>query len=223
MLDTLKRYFSKDKQKEKKDKINKLSKKDFESYTKPKELQREQKKIVVPDVYSNKIIDNNKPSILVMDDFVGMAQLINDELDRVQCCNITKDYNIILATGLFAAFSVENMIKNKTHKIDIAFLDITLGGVVKGIEYDGIDVAIMLKKYNKNCVIKFVTGHTLNKHNPELFKFIEKFETFFNTKMDDTEIINFNGKKVEIYKHVINKNGNRLESLGAAVQEFEGI
>jgi len=176
-------------------------------------------KTVIPEV-TKLTYDPSKRNILIMDDFEGMALLIKDELKRVQCCDIYKTFNIILSTGSFAGFSVKQFLENEDIKIDIALLDITLGGVIEGVEYDGVDIAIFLKKYNPDCVIRFVTGHTLNRHNPEIFKFIKKFESFFDVKIDETKLLIHNGKEQQVYKHVINKNGNRVEALGSTIQEF---
>jgi len=188
-------------------------------YTSPVSLEPVNYKTVIPKVtkFSN---DPLKKNILIMDDFEGMAILIKDELQRVQCCDVSKMFNIILSTGSFAAFTVKDFIKNEDVKIDVALLDITLGGVIEGLEYDGVDVAIMLKESNPDCVIRFVTGHTLNRHNPEIFKFIQKFENFFKVKIDEMVTQTHNGIQQTVYKHVINKNGNRVEALGSTLQEF---
>jgi len=191
-------------------------------YTSPSSLVYKQEKIVVPDAYSMKPIDPNKPTILLMDDFTGITQLLLSELQRVQYEEVDTGFNIILCTGLFAAFSAKKLLETD-QSLDIAFLDITLGGIIDGVEYDGIDIAIMIKKKYPNCIIKFVTGHTLNKHNPEIFKFIQKFENFFKTDICEITDICFKNNKTQIYEHVIPKNGNRVESMGYAIQEYREL
>ncbi len=79
----------------------------------------------------------------------------------------------------------------------------------------------MLKKQSPECIIKFITGHTLNRHNPEIFQFIKKFEDFFKLPIDETEIVKFKEIDMEVYKHIINKNSNRVESLGATIQNYK--
>lgn len=189
-------------------------------YDSPLDLGEVDYKTVIPEVKKFSY-DPTKKNILIMDDFEGMALLIKDELKRVQCCNIEQKFNIILSTGAFAGFTVKQFLENEDIKIDVALLDITLGGVIEGVEYDGVDVAIFLKQSNPECVIRFVTGHTLNRHNPEIFKFIKKFETFFKVKIDESETITHKGEEQQIYKHVINKNGNRVEALGSTILEFK--
>jgi len=186
----------------------------------PEDLNIIQPNIILEDLIFCPPEKEGKPYILIMDDFEGMVQLVKDELQRVQCCNIREDYNIILSMGQYAAFKVERFLKEPNRTIDIAILDITLGGVIDGVEYDGVDIAIMLKTHNPNCVIKFLTGHALNKHNPEIFKFIEKFENFFKVPMTETKYITFKEKKIEMYKHIINKNGNRVAAMGDLLQEY---
>jgi len=193
------------------------------TYTSPDELKIDEQEIVIPDVKFCEPEIEGRPNILIMDDFIGMVNVIQDELERVQCCDVHEHFNIITATGNYAAFSVEKYLKNPDKRIDAAILDITLGGVINSIEYDGIDTAIMIKEHNPDCVIRFITGHTLNKRNPAIFKFMQKFEHFFNASMDETKTITFNNKKILMYKHVIHKNGNRVESLGDLIQEYNDL
>jgi len=193
-------------------------------YLKPMELGSNNHEIIIPEININGL-DKNKKNIFIMDDFDGMGSLIKDEIKHVSCINIPEQFNIILDTGTFAGFSLRNLLNvKKDLKIDLAFLDITLGGIVNGEELDGIDIAILLKKRNPNCLIKFVTGHTLNKHNPEIFKFIQKFEETFKVKMDEIEekeyFVNGKNKTIPIYKHVINKTSNRRDLLEIAVCEY---
>jgi len=202
--------------------FNKSEHEDF-TYTSPDELKIDEQEIVIPDVKFCEPEIQGRPNILIMDDFIGMAHVIKDELERVQCCNVHDHFNTITATGNYAAFSVEKYLKNPDKRIDVAILDITLGGVINSIEYDGIDTAIMLKEHNPNCVIRFITGHTLNKRNPEIFKFMHKFEDFFKASIDETKMITFNNNKTLIYKHVIHKNGNRVEALGDLIQEYNDL
>lgn len=191
-------------------------------YTRPSEIVFTEPKIDVPDVHI--VVDNlekNKPVILIMDDFPGMTRLLIDELERVQCCNVFDNFTVITAEGDYAAFAVEKFLDDPhMPKVDVAFLDITLGGVIRGIEYDGIDVGIMIKKSNPDSVIRFVTGHTLNKKNPEIFKFMEKFENHCGMPMDETYEAVSNYGPETIYKHVINKNGNRVFLLGSTLEEY---
>lgn len=168
---------------------------------------------------------NGKPYILIMDDFKGMARLIKDELHRIQCCDVYNNFNIMMATGDYAAFTVQNFLTSASTNvlektIDIAILDITLGGVINNIEYDGIDIAIMIKNKYPNCIIRFLTGHTLNRHNPAIFKFIKKFEDYFRTPIDEEHTTFFMDEEIIMYKHIINKNGNRVACLGNQIQEY---
>jgi hypothetical protein len=193
-------------------------------YLKPMDLGSNNYKIEIPEIDINRESSFNKnlKTIFIMDDFDGMAELIKDELKQARCCKLEEYFNIIISTGIFAGFSIRNMLKdNPDLIIDIAFLDITLGGIINGEELDGIDIAILLKERNPNCLIKFVTGHTLNKHNPEIFKFIHKFETTFNIKMDEVEETECttNGN-IKIYKHIINKTSNRKELLEITLHKY---
>lgn len=157
-----------------------------------------------------------------MDDFRGMTNLIKDELKRVSCCDIYDKFTIVIATGEFAGFSVEKEI-DKGLVVDIGFLDITLGGVIRGLEYDGIDVAIMVKNQNPKSLIKFVTGHTLNRKNPEIFQFITRFENYFKVPIDETESVISRDGVVDIYKHIIQKNSDRVFLLTKTIEKWVEI
>ena len=190
-------------------------------YIRPSEIFKDSYNIEIPDVkiHSNEL---GKPGILLMDDLSGMTNLIINELTRVQCCDVIGEFNIAVATGDFAAFSVEKFLNNEElqFEINIALLDITLGGVINGVEYDGVDIAIMIKNKFPDALIKFITGHTLNRRNPEIFKFIEKFENYFNLSIDEMDTVIVDGELQKIYKHVIRKNSNRVFELGLTFEEY---
>ena len=189
-------------------------------YVKPTEIQVIEVETNIPDV--EYIVDNrhkNAPVILIMDDFKGMTMLIKDELKRVSCCDIYENFTIVIATGEFAGFSVEKEI-DKGLIVDIGFLDITLGGVIGGLEYDGIDIAIMVKNSNPKSLVKFVTGHTLNRKNPEIFQFITRFENYFKVQIDEIETVLSRDGSVDIYKHIIQKNSDRVFLLGKAIEKW---
>lgn len=192
-------------------------------YVRPTDILVEEVETIIPDV--EYVIDNrdkNAPVILIMDDFRGMTNLIKDELKRVSCCDIYDKFTIVIATGEFAGFSVEKEI-DKGLVVDIGFLDITLGGVIRGLEYDGIDVAIMVKNQNPKSLIKFVTGHTLNRKNPEIFQFITRFENYFKVPIDETESVISRDGVVDIYKHIIQKNSDRVFLLTKTIEKWVEI
>ena len=203
--------------------LNKKEEDECIEYQRPSEIQKTDYEINIPDF--EYIVDNreyDKPVILIMDDFKGMATLLKDELKRVNSIDVYKDYTIVLATGDYAAFTVKKELLKGT-KIDIGLLDITLGGVVGGIEYDGVDVAIMIKEKYPDSIVKFVTGHTLNRKNPEIFQFMQKFENHFNIPIDESyEISTINGVEVS-YKHIIQKNSDRVLLMEHTLKEYEDI
>jgi len=192
------------------------------TYFKPEEIEYTiNSELLINDVeYINKLGDKY-PTILLMDDFKAMITLLSNELKRIESIDVFKEFNIISATGEFAAFSVDKFIKDGGC-VEIAFLDITLGGVINNIELDGIDISIKIKECNPDSNIKFITGHTLNRRNPEIFKFAQKFENFFNKEMDEKKEVKLNGEKINIYEHVIGKNDSRLILMEQAIKEYLG-
>jgi len=206
-------FFTKKKEKKKVEEI------EFD-YKRPEDINQEIVEIDIPDIEF--VVDNrdkNVPTILLMDDFKGMTTLLCDELKRVECCDIYSNYNVAVATGDYAAFIVEKALSEGL-KVDVAFLDITLGGVVNNVEYDGVDVAIMIKDKYPDSLVKFVTGHTLNRKNPEIFQFIKKFEEHFNTNIEDTYEVQTNQGTENIYKHIIQKNSDRVLLMERAILEY---
>lgn len=86
--------------------------------------------------------------------------------------------------------------------IDIALLDITIGGFNyinnEMVEYDGIDIAKFIKELFPECRIYFLTGHKPNRKNPKIFRYMEKFRSIFNE---------------EINAWIIPKNSNRTDYI----------
>ena len=172
-------------------------------------MSRKHDELIIPDINIRNNVGKHAPTILIMDDYSGMVDLLYTEVLRTQCCDIGSKFNIITATDEYAAFTVKEYIDHGG-KIDIAFLDITIGGIKDGIELDGIDTAIMIKKACPDSEIKFITGHTLNKRNPEIFEFMQKFynETGFNID-EEEEIKDLKTQEMmTIRKHIIGKNSN---------------
>lgn len=184
-------------------------------------MSRKHDELIIPDINIRNNVGKHAPTILIMDDYSGMVDLLYTEVLRTQCCNISSKFNIITATDEYAAFTVKEYIDHGG-KIDIAFLDITIGGIKDGIELDGIDTAIMIKKACPDSEIKFITGHTLNKRNPEIFEFMQKFynETGFNID-EEEEIKELKTQEMmTIRKHIIGKNSNRLMLMAIAIEQW---
>jgi len=216
LIKKIKNFFSKNHKQEQ-------SNNNKNEYISPKDLEDFiPQKIEIPDMVFYNGFDKNKPTILLMDDYEGMIQLLIIELKRIQCCDIMKTFNIVYATGDMAAFAVKNYLNNDG-KVDVAFLDITIGGIIDNIELDGIDISIIIKELFKNAQIRFVTGHTLNKKNPEIFSFMKKFKDATGLDIDEKHEIEFMNEKHEITKYVISKNTNRILLMALAIEKFLNI
>ena len=205
-------------------KVDKVEEEFFkDDYISPTSLMMSRKndELIIPDINIRNNVGRHAPTILIMDDYSGMVDLLYTEVLRIQCCDIGSTFNIITATDEYAAFTVKEYIDHGG-KIDIAFLDITIGGIKDGLELDGIDTAIMIKKACPDSEIKFITGHTLNKRNPEIFEFMQKFynETGFN--IDEEEEIKElkNQEMIKIRKHIIGKNSNRVVLMAIAIEQW---
>ena len=148
------------------------------------------KKINIEIPKLNSSVDKKKKNILIMDDSKGMVDVIKDDLVNISKLNNPFDlsnYNLIEASGIFAAFSVRDFLVS--NKIDIAILDISIGGVVfnNGIneELDEVDIAHMIISGNPKARIVICSGHTLNRKNPEIYKFINKFNSNFDRDISE--------------------------------------
>lgn len=184
-------------------------------------LHKKTSDVIVPDINIRNNVGKDVPTILIMEDYPGMVDLLYTEVIRIQCCHVPEKFNIITATEEYAAFTVKEYLDNGG-KIDIAFLDITLGGIKDGVELDGIDIAIMIKKSNPDCEIRFITGHTLNKRNPEIFEFMQKFYNETGLQIDEEEtILEIKTQEpITIRKHLIGKNGNRVLLMAIAFEQW---
>ena len=103
-------------------------------------------------------------------EFIG--QLNTEDLKKLYSFDISK-YNIILCTGKMAGFKVIKLLENGI-KIDVAFLDLIMGGYNtyhgKGTIIDGIDVANELLNYNPDTTVLFYSGCALDEQSGEYNK-----------------------------------------------------
>lgn len=201
-------------------------------YTSPKNINKLNVPIPVPKIKMVNTIDSNLPTLLMMDDFSGIISVLMDDLKAIklstevggdESLSLLDNLNIVYADGAMAAFSVKQFLDDykqvnpvpsvgdepltnrdcKIKNIDIALLDITIGGCnyIDGImvEYDGIDIAKFIKEIFPDCQIWFITGHKPNKRNPTIYKYMEKFRSFFGKDIDNY-IIPKNSNRVEYFK-----------------------
>jgi hypothetical protein len=165
---------------------------------------------------------------VLMDDLKAIK--LNTEVEDNESLSLLDNLNIVYADGAMAAFSVKQFLDEynkvnhelvvddvcdiislphrdgKIKKIDIALLDITIGGCnyIDGLmmEYDGIDIAKFIKEIFPDCQIWFITGHKPNKRNPTIYKYMEKFRSFFGKDIDNY-IIPKNSNRVAYFKDAL--------------------
>ena len=118
-----------------------------------------------------------------MDDLEYILKLYQSDfrtIKREYGIDVENEYCIKFSTGTKCGFDAISEI-NKNDNIVFAILDITLGSITKNskgeyIELDGVDIAIHLLKKNHNLDFLFVSGHTMNRLNPNMVKYYKKFE-----------------------------------------------
>lgn len=187
-------------------------------YTAPTEVEVETHQPKLSELKFTREYDPDKRNLMVMDDQKGMVHIFVDELESIEAFDVYDRFNIMPVDGVFSAFKVERYLAaNPDIRFDIAFLDMTLGGIIDGVEYDGIDVAIMLKKNNPYCEIQFLTGHIMNERVSIIFDYMTKFKTFFGEDIDDK--IECNGR--ETYRHIIPKTADRAALAECVLNRYE--
>jgi hypothetical protein len=157
--------------------------------------------------------DRNKESILIVDDFKGLTDILIDDLKALEQegkIDLSK-YNILVFSGNMAAY--EYITSNRRHNglnVKFALLDITLGGSLivegKNTTYTGVDVFAEAYITDKNFRFLFFTGNNLNpyiKYNKEL---IEKFAKITQGNIDDHILfktsVSSEDRREKIYKEL---------------------
>lgn len=123
-------------------------------------------------------------TLLILDDIQAsrlMYQTDFSKINRKTKLNVKDDFNIVFATGNRAGYIAYNYITNLKCPVDIALLDITLGGIIRFddgeyVELDGVDIAIELRKRNENIKFVFSTSHGLNRGATDMKYYFDKFE-----------------------------------------------
>ena len=143
--------------------------------------------------------DENKKTILIMDDLVDTYTMYVADFDKLKVTHrvdIMNTFNVVTAIGPDTGFIAYKALCGGL-KIDYAILDITVGNKIKFktgefLEIDGVDIGILCLK-NKAKVL-FSTVHRLDKNNVKMCYYINKFKRY-----DDKDITDF----------AMNKNGPR--------------
>jgi len=155
-----------------------------------------------PDITN---VDKNI-TILILDDIPESITLYNSDFLRIgkrYNKNILEDLKIVYTIGRPAGYIAYKYIIEHPNTINYAILDITLGYIIKledgeYIELDGIDIAIYLLRYNTNIKFLFSTAHTLNRRNPTMEYYFNKFESETGLNIED---------------YYLNKNSDRAEKI----------
>lgn len=123
-------------------------------------------------------------TLLILDDIVESKLMYNTDFSKIKRkykLDVNNDFRIVYANGSKAGYIAYRYIMDVNNPIDIALLDITLGGVIKFedgnyIEIDGVDIAIELYKRNPDIKFVFATSHTLNRGASDMMYYFDKFE-----------------------------------------------
>jgi hypothetical protein len=160
-------------------------------------------KIPDPVIYGN--VDSKK-TFLIMDDLEDVFFLYNFDFKNIKSTfgiDVLEEFKIVKCSGVDCGFMAHKYLSNCQDDLVIALLDITIGKLIKledgdTITFDGVDIALEIINSFPKCEFKFCTAHRLNKKNPEILPFINKFEE--NTGLD-------------IADYYFSKNSNRVEYI----------
>jgi len=165
--------------------------------------------------------DDNKESILLIDDNAGLISILEDdliELSKSKVMNLN-DYNLIKISGAMAGFT-HKVMEEKSLGLNIkyAIIDITLGGSMvldgKSVKYTGIDVYERLIDKNSDLRFIFYTGNNLNPYIRSNKRILEQFKklrgdlldyTLFKTSFDMKDRREYISKKL-FNKSYLNEN-----------------
>lgn len=163
----------------------------------------------------------NGPTILFMDDQPTSLILFKIALKNVIAkygLNVYSKFNIVAAIGPLAGTIAYKYILN--NKIDMAVLDITIGEMIKQennnlVEIDGIDIGIVINQYNEHSKVLYLSAHSLNRNNPLLRYYYEKYEKITNKNIEDQFLNKGDDNKVDkfysLLKEGLNEWRNREE------------
>lgn len=123
-------------------------------------------------------------TVLILDDIIESKLMYNTDFSKIKRkykVDPNKDFRIVYANGSKAGYIAYRYVMDTNNPIDIALLDITLGGIIKFddgnyIEIDGVDIAIELYKRNPDIKFVFATSHTLNRGASDMLYYFDKFE-----------------------------------------------
>jgi len=168
---------------------------------------------IIPDNY-----DDKKITILLLEDFKPFIDVMLLELSDIICLD---KVNIIEANTQYGAFNA--LLALDSIKVDFAFCDITLGGMIFDgntiKEYDGIDVFEKIMKTNPKAKVKLLTGHNLHSDKLEITDAIYKFNKIVEKlHLDitlDSIYINKRSTRLNMYYDLVNAIGDNYDEISA--------
>lgn len=146
-----------------------------------------------PEISSN---DKSK-TILLVDDVETTKSLHKADFKKIKNkynLDIDKEFNIVRVYGSICGFIAYKYLLETDVESNMfpshLILDIKYGVQERDdsglyLELDGIDLAIKAMSLKKDINLKFLSGHTLNKHNPIISTYIEKFYNIYNKDINE--------------------------------------
>lgn len=136
--------------------------------------------------FEESLIDNNKKTLLIVDDDPGISIVFLNMIDTLKLdydVDLFNDFNVVTSFGSTCAQDAFEF--NKKYKIDYALLDITLREIISIKNHedgtflyhalDGFDVEQELNKMNPDLKYRFLTSHNLEFKRERFKDLHEKF------------------------------------------------
>jgi hypothetical protein len=154
----------------------------------------------------------DKPYLFIMDDIPETYILYSVDfknIKRLYQKDVLNDFTLVKCLDPRAGLMAHKYCSIENGKVDYAILDITLGYIVKlqdgaYVEFDGVDIAILILDKNPNAKILFSTAHTMNRRNADIMYYINKFETVTG---------------LNINNYYMNKNSDRVSRINSFLYE----
>lgn len=145
-------------------------------------------------------------TLVIVDDNKGAASFLADDI--IDDPEIS-DVNIIIFTGQYAGFVLEEFINISKLHIDYAILDITLGGLRRkngiNVLYDGVDIYKILMDLDSSFKYIFYTSNNMNKQLKTINNIYKKYRKYSGMDIKDMILYKASVMSKDDYNFIKNK------------------
>ena len=151
--------------------------------------------------------------LLLVDDIPFTEILYQNDFKAIKDkfgLDIKKEFRLVKCFGEYAGFTAYKYAVLEENKIDLGFLDITLGHKIClrkqwYKEIDGIDIAILLRNVYPDFSFLLCTAHTLNMQNQVVQTYDQKVQKYFGIPLEQKYLPKNSDRLDRVYNHIITK------------------